>query len=838
MGHIADKLRVAATLLATLGAVNGQTNGSIFGELTQYGSSPAVYPTPNATGLDWATAFEQASAFVNELTLEEKMLLVTGTPGPCVGNIAPIPRLNFSGLCLQDGPLAIRQATYASVFPAGLSVAASWDRTLAKQRGVEMALEFKGKGAHVALGPVAGPLGRSGYGGRNWEGFSPDPYLTGLLFGDTIEGMQSTGLQACAKQTQRNPSVSPDGLTIEAVSSNLDDRTMHELYLWPFQNAVKSGVASVMCSYNRINGSYACQNSKTMNGLLKGELGFQGYVMSDWGGTHSGVASVNAGLDMDMPGGVAFLESGTNAHSFFGANFTAAADNGTISLDRVDDMCRRILTPYFYLGQTTYPPIDGEEYALNYWSPSDANYNFTIGPSNVDVRDDHAQLIRELGAAGLVLLKNVDSALPLKTPKNIGVFGNDAGDEVDGLYFDGDADFTNIGFQYGVLPVGGGSGTGRFSYVVSPLEAIKAKAAQQGNGALVQYVLNNTLITDTSGFSIVQPSPPDVCLVFLKTWATEGYDRPSLLVDWNGTAVVETVAASCPNTIVITNSGGLNILPFASNPNVTAIIAAHYPGQEVGNSIVDVLWGDVNPSGKLPYTIALAEADYAFAPITNSTALLETEDPNAWQSDFEERLLIDYRYFDYYNETVQYEFGFGLSYTTFSMGNSSITRVGSGSISALPSNETIVPGGNPSLWETLYSVSVSVTNTGSVAGAAVPQLYLGLPQPANEDITPVKVLRGFEKITLRPSESQTVTFDLTRRDISYWDIYVQDWVIGTSAIGVLAGFSSRDIQATSSFSPLATGGNGGYGDGHGDHAGPWHWSASEGSSHWGSPKAI
>lgn len=139
------------------------------------------------------------------------------------------------------------------------------------------------------------------------------------------------------------------------------------------------------------------------------------------------------------------------------------------------------------------------------------------------------------------------------------------------------------------------------------------------------------------------PTPPDVCLVFLKTWATEGYDRPSLLVDWNGTAVVETVAASCPNTVVITNSGGLNILPFADNPNVTAILAAHYPGQEVGNSIVDILWGAVNPSGKLPYTIALNEDDYAFADITNSTALLNTEDPNAWQSDFEERLLIDYR---------------------------------------------------------------------------------------------------------------------------------------------------------------------------------------------------
>lgn len=820
MSQSSPKLRLAALLLSTIGAVNGQ-NGTNSSEVdaagptwnhAQYESSPPVYPSPNATGIDWTAAFAQASSFVNELTLAEKAQMVTGTAGPCVGNIGPIPRLNFSGLCLQDGPLAIRQATYASVFSAGLSVAASWDRKLARQRGVDMATEFKGKGAHVALGPVAGPLGRSGYGGRNWEGFSPDPYLTGNLFGDTIEGMQSTGLQACAKhfiayeqETQRNPSETPDGVTIESVSSNLDDRTMHELYLWPFQNAVRSGVASVMCSYNRINGSYACQNSKTQNGLLKEELGFQGYIMSDWEGTHSGVASADAGLDMNMPGGISFL--GQNS-SYFGGNITTAVNNGSLSVDRLDDMCRRIMTPYFYFHQNEYAPIDSSEIGLNFFPESSYSHNFTLGPANVDVRDDHAPGIRELGAAGIVLLKNTNNTLPLKAPKNIGVFGNDAGDLTDGLYFGSDSDLLNIGFEYGVLPVGGGSGTGRFTYVVPPLDAIKQKAASQNNNALVQYVLNNTFITSADGFAAVYPTPPDVCLVFLKTWATEGYDRPSLLVDWNGTAVVETVAASCPNTVVITNSGGLNVLPFANNPNVTAILAAHFPGQEVGNSIVDVLWGAVSPSGKLPYTIAINEEDYSFADITNSSALLNTTDPNAWQSDFEERLLIDYRWFDYFNESVQYEFGFGLSYTTFGLSDISVRQVGN-HISATPPNATIVPGGNPRLWDVLYSVTATVSNTGSVAGAAVPQLYLGLPQPANQDITPVKVLRGFEKVMLQPGESQTVTFDLTRRDISYWDIVTQQWTIGSSSIGVMAGFSSRDICATTSFSPLSSAG--GYG---------------------------
>lgn len=237
-----------------------------------------------------------------------------------------------------------------------------------------MALEFKQKGAHVILGPVAGPLGRSGYGGRNWEGFSPDPYLTGVLFQDSIEAIQETGLQACAKhyigneqETQRNPSVKEDGTTIEAVSSNIDDRTMHEVYLWPFQNAVKAGVSSLMCSYNRLNGTYGCQNSKILNGLLKEELGFQGYVMSDWGATHSGVPAIQAGEDMDMPGTIGFTPG---APSFFGGNITRAVSNGSLPIERLDDMCRRVMMPYFHLGQTDYPKIDGSSPALNTFTGS------------------------------------------------------------------------------------------------------------------------------------------------------------------------------------------------------------------------------------------------------------------------------------------------------------------------------------------------------------------------------------------------------------------------------------------------------------------------------------
>lgn len=218
--------------------------------------------------------------------------MVTGQAGPCVGNIVAIPRLGFGGLCLHDGPLAIRVADYASVFSAGVSAGASWDKDLMYERGLAMGREFKAKGAHVALGPVAGPLGRSAYAGRNWEGFSSDPYLSGVAMEKTITGHQDAGVQACAKhwvgneqEIQRNPIYDPNVTTVKlegALSSNIDDRTMHELYMWPFANAVKARAASFMCAYQRINGSHGCQNSATQNGLLKTELGFQGYIMSDW----------------------------------------------------------------------------------------------------------------------------------------------------------------------------------------------------------------------------------------------------------------------------------------------------------------------------------------------------------------------------------------------------------------------------------------------------------------------------------------------------------------------------------------------------------------------------
>jgi beta-glucosidase len=474
--------------------------------------------------------------------------------------------------------------------------------------------------------------------------------------------------------------------------------------------------------------------------------------------------------------------------SYFGGNVTAAVNNGSLDTSRVDDMITRIMTPYYLLGQDKdFPLIDPATADLNTFSPRSTWFDQFVlnGTANRDVRADHDIVIRKLGAASTVLLKNVDGTLPLAAPKSIAVFGNDASEDTQGYYNQDD-------FEYGTLSSGGGSGTGRLTYLVTPLEAIKIQA--KADGSLVQQFLNNTLIATSNISTLVIPQMPDVCLVFLKTWAEEGEDRLSLDTDWDGNGVVESVAAYCNNTVVITHSSGINNLPWASHPNVTAIVAAHYPGQESGNAIVDILYGAVNPSGKLPYTIALDENDYNALPITavNSTS------PYAWQSWFDEKLEIDYRYFDAQNMSVLYEFGFGLSYTTFSLSNLAV--VGS-QVNAQAAPGAVSPGGNPALWEGVYNVSAIVSNTGSVSGATVPQLYITLPSSAPS--TPPKQLRGFEKVFLEAGQSSVVEFTLMRRDLSYWDIVAQDWIVPSGEFGLSVGFSSRDIHLTGTITVAA-----------------------------------
>lgn len=494
---------------------------------------------------------------------------------------------------------------------------------------------------------------------------------------------------------------------------------------------------------------------------------------------------------MNMPGDLGQYGMVWGSGSFYGGNITAGVNNGTLDISRIDDMVTRIMIPFYFHGQDSgYPGVDPAGGTLNTFSPISSwrdTFNMT-GTLNVDVRGNHSDLIRKHGSAGTVLLKNTNNALPLKAPKIIALFGNDAGAPTQGMY-------TGGSFFYGNQYVGGGSGTARATFISTPLDAINTRAQQ--DNTLVQYYLNNTLVIDSEMPSLWIPAQPDVCLVFVKTYAEEGADRTSLDLDWNANEMVESVAKYCNNTVVVSHSSGINILPFADHPNVTAILAAHYPGEESGNSIVDILYGDVNPSGHLPYTIAYNATDYNAPPVT----AVQTDGADDWQAWFDEKLEIDYRYFDAQNISVRYEFGFGLSYTTFELADV-VAEAQGGNFSARPPVQDILPGGNPALWETVYNVTVSVSNTGDVEGAAVPQLYITFPDSAPEG-TPPKQLRGFEKVTIAAGETKTSSFALMRRDISYWDIFAQDWVIPSGEFTFSVGFSSRDLRVAAKVTPVA-----------------------------------
>jgi beta-glucosidase len=632
-------------------------------------------------------------------------------------------------------------------------------------------------------------------------------------------GHQSVGIQTSSKhyianeqETQRSDEVLEDGSVVEGISSNIDDRTLHELYLWPFAEAVKAGTTSIMCSYNRLNMTYTCEHPHLLNGILRKELGFRGFVISDWFATHSTAEAANAGLDMEQPGDLPpGASTSFSGGGYFGSKLEAAVLAGNVTEDRLDTMVRNIMTPYFLFGQDdpSYPTPDQDLSFLlgttnaGWDSPRVQELGFPSAGRNV--QGDHAELIRKMGASATVLLKNRDGRLPIKNSRangriaNIGVFGNAAIDPTEGLvYLDNGRP---AGPEFGALSIGGGAGSGRNPYLVSPLDSIKARA--RDSDALVQYISDNKALAN-GDFRSIYPIP-DICLVFLKTWAAEEQDRLSFELDWNSTLVVEKTARFCGanKTVVITNSAGVNTMPWANNPNVTAILATHFPGHEIGNSIVDVLWGETEPSGRLPYTVPKNGSDYGF-PVVNLTkpdGRRET-DSIKWQVSFNEGQLIDYRHFDANKIEPLYEFGFGLGYTTFELvSDIQVTRLTEGNMSDLPSKDArIEPGGNADLWTELLRVSVKVKNTGRRQGTTVIQLYLS--SPAGGEKTPIRALRGFEKVGLKGKSSTHVEFTLRRRDLSYWDVERQQWRIPQGEFRAAVGFSSRDLPLETTFSLL------------------------------------
>ncbi|KAH8093142.1 glycoside hydrolase superfamily [Cristinia sonorae] len=723
----------------------------------------------------WKAAYSKAKARVSKWTLEQKVNATTGVGwmgGLCVGNIPPIG--DWDGLCLEDSPLGVRFADFVTAFPTGVNTAATFNRTMMRIRGEFMGAEHKGKGVHVALGPMMN-MGRIAQGGRNWEGFGADPFLTGEAAYETILGMQASGVQACAKHFINNEQEHKRTQS----SSNVDDRTQHEIYAHPFLRSVQAGVASVMCSYNLINDTYACDNDKLMNDVLKREFGFQGYVMSDWSAQHT-TESAMTGLDMTMPGDITF----NSGDSYFGGNLTAYVKNGTIPESRVDDMATRILAAWYYLGQDKrYPKV---------------NFNafHTLDPAtnkHVDVQEDHFTIVRAIGAASTVLLKNTRHALPLNKPRSVVLVGNDAGPARNGPNGFGDR-----GGDDGILAMGWGSGTAQFPYLISPLEAIQTRARK--DRSLVSWFLNNFDLNGAA--NAVQQQ--DVALVFVSADSGEGYitvdgnegDRKNLTLWQNADNLIQTVANNNENTVVVVNSVGPAIVePWIDHPNVTAVLWAGLSGQEAGNSIADVLYGAFNPSGRLPYTIAKRPEDYS------AQLVLGGGPDDILSIPYDEGLAIDYRHFDAAGIEPRFEFGFGLSYTTFKYSNLQIARVShsdhtSSSFESLWAQGKAAPpspGSSAAIWlhRPAVQLKFDITNTGKVPGGEIAQVYVQHPKGAGE---PPNVLKGFKDVLVGVGQTKTVEVTLSRYDLSVWDTVQQGWVRPKGDIKFAVGQSSREFR--------------------------------------------
>ncbi|KAH6620080.1 beta-glucosidase-like protein [Boeremia exigua] len=822
--------------------------------------APPYYPAPHGGWVsEWSESYRKAALLVSNMTLAEKTNITSGTGifmGRCVGNTGSALRVGIPQLCLQDGPLGLRNTDHNTAFPAGITVGATWDKDLMRRRGIAIGEEFRGKGVNIHLGPSVGALGRKPRGGRNWEGFGSDPVLQAFGGALTIEGVQSVGVIATIKHLVANEQemYRMYSLVKPGISSNLDDRTMHELYLWPFAEGVRSGVGSVMIAYNAVNGSASAQNSYLMNGLLKDELGFQGFVMSDWLAQISGVATALAGLDMSMPGDR--NEIPLLGNSYWMYDYSRAILNGSVPVDRLNDAVTRILAAYFQMGQDqNYPRpnfdantqnAEGPLYPGALLSPTGVVNEF------VNVQGNHAEVAREVARDAITLLKNQNNTLPLSRTASLKIFGTDAEKNPDGINSCADQ-----GCNKGTLGMGWGSGSARYPYMDSPIDGFKSR------GSTYQFFNSDSFPSNSN------PSPNDTAVVFVTADSGENYitvegnpgDRTSsnLNLWYNGDRLIQDVAAKYSNVVVVVHTVGPIVMDaWHDLPSVKAILFAHLPGQEAGKSLMDVLFGDVSPSGHLPYTLPNTESDY---PASVNLVGYQIGQP---QDTHTEGLYIDYRHFNKESIKPKYAFGHGLSYTSFSFSGASIravtplssvppTRAAKG---ATPSYSTAIPqaseaywpenfdriwrylyswlekqdadaaataansatkypypvgysnvqkpgpaaggaqGGNPALFDVAYDVSLTVTNTGTRAGKAVAQLYVQFPQGVTFD-TPVIQLRDFEKTgTLQPGASQTLSLRVTRKDLSVWDVVSQNWRIPsvTGDYGIWVGNSSDNLH--------------------------------------------
>jgi beta-glucosidase len=763
-----------------------------------------------------------------QMTLADKINMVTGAgfSEPYVFYIAGIPSLCVPAIGEEDGPVGVGDGlTGVTQMPAAVSLAATFDPSLARQYGQVIGSEEHGKGAMVNLGPTVN-IDRDPRWGRSFEAFTEDPDLNAAMAAAEIEGVQSQGEMSQVKhlavynqETNRNT---------PADDAIVSERALHEIYLPAFYAAtVQAKAASVMCAYSTINGEYACQNQYLMNTTLDQRWGFPGFVTSDYQATHSTVQSADAGLDQEMP-----------APQFYGSALQSAVQDGQVSMGTLNQMVSRILTEMFRFNEFNDPP--------------------TGSTSATVTTAAHQAVSAAVAEAGTVLLKNSGGTLPLSAASagSVAVIGPAA--------------------SAAPTDTGGGSAYVTSTFNVTPLQGIQAAAGlgtsvgyTQGlpadtslsaipsadltpayastgyggsyTGALTApetgtYVLafqnpGSYTVTNLSlngKIILANPGTPPVSTYSVAvnlqagqtytlqlngggpsanlTWATpsqlapyiqqavtaaksastavvvvsddtesEAADRAGLNLPSAQDELIEAVAAANPHTVVVIDAGAPVAMPWLHQ--VAAVVDAWYPGESNGTALAAVLFGQVDPSGHLPVTFP------------QSLAQVPASSPSEFpgvngQVDYSEGIDVGYRYYDASNETPLFPFGYGLSYTTFRYSDLSVSP---GAVQNASSNPGATSCGCNGQGSAQVTVSATVTNTGAVAGSDVAQLYLGDPAAAGE---PPRQLKGFEKVTLQPGQSRRVHFTLSGHDLSYWNDAANGWVVPDGQFQVYVGDSS------------------------------------------------
>jgi beta-glucosidase len=674
-----------------------------------------------------------------QMTQAEKLQMVQGgvttnqtygytVPRGAGGWVPGITRLNIPTLYLADGSVGVGNSVGpATALPSSITSAATWDLNEATKYGTVIGTELADYGINVNLGGNVNLIGREPRDGRTFETKGEDPILAGKITAAHINAIQAQHILGGIKHFSFNDQESGRG-TANVV---IDERGGRESDLLAFEIGVKdSNVQSVMCSYNLTNGQYDCENSHLLNDVLKGDWKFPGFVMSDWWATHSTATAANNGLDQEQPNQQYFSSLGT------------AVSSGQVQQSRLDNMVHRILRAMYEVGIFDNPQ------------------NIQAIPATAD-----AAIAQEVEEQGAVLLKNAANQLPLSTSaSSIAVIGSHA-----------DAAVLSGGGSAQVQPVGGAILTQPndpcppcWAQVVwdpsSPLQAIQAKAPN----AKVQYADGS----DASAAASLAASS-QVAVVFVNQWASEGMDEPSLALSdlvnpapIDQDALVAAIAAANPHTIVVIESGGPILMPWLSQ--VSAVLEAWYPGQSGGPAIADLLFGVANPSGKLPITFPAGDSQLP-RPVTPQPPDASTP----FNVNYSEGYNVGYKWFDANGLTPLYPFGFGLSYSTFSITNPAVVN----NLSSMSKPN--------------FQVTFNLENTGYVAGAEVAQVYLGMPASLNE---PPKRLVGWQKVKLDPGASQSVTIEVDQNDsshpMSYWDTTSSAWSMASGTYTVYLGNSS------------------------------------------------